>query len=128
MTKETSDYPLATIIHYGPDAKTTVKIAVSIIPAEDQDPQALKRWIASSITHDKKIKAEILAFIRQHAPKTVIISKGNMGCVHEEGIDFSQGSDCPFCSYWKGKQGSRAKPREIEGIVLKLDDFTKGHR
>jgi hypothetical protein len=32
----------------------------------------------------------------------------NMGCPHEEGKDFPVGGDCPFCPYWKGKQGSGA--------------------
>ena len=29
-----------------------------------------------------------------------------MGCPHEEGEDFPLGEDCPFCPFWKGKQGS----------------------
>jgi hypothetical protein len=31
-----------------------------------------------------------------------------MGCPHEEGEDFPVGEDCPFCPFWKGKQGSNA--------------------
>ena len=31
---------------------------------------------------------------------------GNMGCPHEEGEDFPDGEDCPFCPFWAGKQGS----------------------
>jgi len=31
---------------------------------------------------------------------------GNIGCPHEEGLDFPEGEDCPFCPFWKGKQGS----------------------
>lgn len=29
-----------------------------------------------------------------------------MGCPHEEGEDFPVGENCPFCPFWKGKQGS----------------------
>jgi hypothetical protein len=36
------------------------------------------------------------------------LSDGNMGCPHEEGQDFPHGEDCPFCPFWKGKQGSAA--------------------
>ena len=29
--------------------------------------------------------------------KSVAMSDGNMGCPHEEGKDFPEGEDCPFC-------------------------------
>ena len=29
--------------------------------------------------------------------------------VDEEGMDFPQGEDCPFCPFWEGKQGSNRK-------------------
>ena len=32
-----------------------------------------------------------------------------MGCPHEEGEDFPEGEDCPFCPFWKGKQGSNRR-------------------
>ena len=28
---------------------------------------------------------------------------------HEEGLDFPNGEDCPFCPFWKGKQGSKRR-------------------
>jgi hypothetical protein len=37
------------------------------------------------------------------------MSDGNMGCPHEEGLDFPVGEDCPFCPFWKGKQGNNQK-------------------
>jgi hypothetical protein len=33
----------------------------------------------------------------------------NMGCPHEEGEDFPDGEDCPFCPFWAGKQGSNRR-------------------
>jgi hypothetical protein len=33
----------------------------------------------------------------------------NRGCPHEEGEDFPHGEDCPFCPFWRGKQGSNQK-------------------
>jgi len=44
-------------------------------------------------------------FFLQYGVKSVAISEGNMGCPHEEGLDFPHGEDCPFCPFWKGKQG-----------------------
>lgn len=35
-----------------------------------------------------------------------LATDGNIGCPHEEGEDFPSGEDCPFCPFWKGKQGS----------------------
>jgi hypothetical protein len=32
--------------------------------------------------------------------------RARLGCPHEEGEDFPHGEDCPFCPFWKGKQGS----------------------
>src|SRR5438270_621056 len=41
--------------------------------------------------------------------QTVAMSEGNLGCPHEEGEDFPLGGDCPFCPFWKGKQGSNRR-------------------
>jgi hypothetical protein len=46
-------------------------------------------------------------FFLRHGVKQVAMTEGNMGCPHEEGEDFPQGEDCPFCPFWKGKQRSR---------------------
>jgi hypothetical protein len=54
-------------------------------------------------------KQEIKDFFLQHGVNSVAMSEGNMGCPHEEGLDFPHGEDCPFCPFWKGKQGSRAR-------------------
>lgn len=50
-----------------------------------------------------------MTFFRQHGVRTVAMSKGNMGCPHEEMLDLPLGEDCPFCPFWKGKQGSECK-------------------
>jgi hypothetical protein len=31
-----------------------------------------------------------------------------IGCPHEEGIDFPEGQECPYCPFWRGKQGAQA--------------------
>ena len=45
----------------------------------------------------------------RHGVKQVAMSQGNLGCPHEEGEDFPLGEDCPFCPFWKGKQGSNRR-------------------
>ena len=55
-----------------------------------------------------KAAAYLSAFFKKHGVKSVAMRDGNMGCPHEEGQDFPHGEDCPFCPFWKGKQGSAA--------------------
>ena len=98
-------FPVGTIALYGPDDRKTTKIAASVIKREGAEP-ILERWMGSKVKDEPKVHREIMEFFRQHGVKSVITTEENMGCPHEEGEDFPVGGDCPFCPYWKGKQGS----------------------
>jgi hypothetical protein len=98
-------YPIGTVALYGPDDKTTTKIAAGVI-LHDGAEAIIKRWVATDVTTNPKVQQEMKEFFLQHGVKSVAMSEGNMGCPHEEGEDFPLGEDCPF---WKGKQGSRAR-------------------
>jgi hypothetical protein len=98
-------YPIGTVAFYGPDDRTTTKIAAAVIPHEGAQP-VLKRWVGMDVTANPKVQQEIRAFFEWHGVEQVAMSQGNMGCPHEEGEDFPHGEDCPFCPFWKGKQGS----------------------
>src|SRR5262245_46870933 len=101
-------YPLGTVALYGPDDKTTTKIAAGVILHDGAEP-ILMRWVATDVTTNPKVQQELKDFFLQHAVKQVVISEGHMGCPHEEGEDFPEGEDCPFCPFWKGKQGSNRR-------------------
>jgi hypothetical protein len=101
-------YPVGTVAFYGPDDRTTTKIAAGVILHEDADP-IVKRWVATDVTTSPKVQQEMKDFFLEYGVTQVAMSDGNMGCPHEEGLDFPHGEDCPFCPFWKGKQGSRAK-------------------
>lgn len=101
-------YPIGTVALYGPDDKTTTKIAVGIITKEGAEP-IVKRWVASDVQTNPKVQREIEEFLKSYRVGSVVVSQGNMGCPHEEGEDFPVGGDCPFCPWWKGKQGSGAR-------------------
>ena len=58
------------------------------------------------MTTSPKIQREIQEFFEHHGVTSVEVSDENMGCPHEEGVDFPYGEECPFCPFWKGKQGS----------------------
>jgi hypothetical protein len=59
------------------------------------------------MAHCPKVQRELQGFVRKHGANSVAMSEGNMGCPPEDGEDFPQGEDCPFCSFGKGAQGSR---------------------
>ncbi|MCL4190764.1 MAG: SEC-C domain-containing protein [Thermoguttaceae bacterium] len=100
-------FPVGTIALYGPNDRRTTKIAASVIRFPSAEP-LLKRWVAANVTDSPRVRQEILDFFRLHGVKSVVASDGNLGCPHEEGLDFPEGGDCPFCPFWKGKQGSGA--------------------
>jgi SEC-C motif len=98
-------YPIGTIAFYGPDDKTTTKVCAAVIVREDTEP-VLKRWVGTDVATSPKVQKELQEFFQQHGVQAVAMSEGNMGCPHEEGEDFPVGEDCPFCPFWRGKQGS----------------------
>ncbi len=100
--------PLGTVALYGPDDKTTTKIVAGVILHEGAEP-ILKRWVATDVMTNPKVQKEIQEFFEQHGVGSVAMSEGNIGCPHEEGEDFPVGQDCPFCPFWKGKQGSNRR-------------------
>lgn len=69
---------------------------------------ALERWAGPDVATNPEIAAKIQQFIVQHSAKNVVMTDGVIGCPHEEGIDYPEGEDCPFCPFWQGKQGSVA--------------------
>jgi hypothetical protein len=103
-----SKYPIATIAYYGPDDRTATKIAVGIVD-QSQEVVAMKRWYGPEVVTSREVKVEIDAFINKYKVKEVSITDGVLGCPHEEGIDFPEGEECPFCPFWKGKQGIEVK-------------------
>jgi hypothetical protein len=101
------EYPIGTVALYGPDDKATTKIAAGVI-LHDGAEAIIERWVANDVTTNPKVQKEMQAFFKKHGVKSVAMSDGNMGCPHEEGQDFPHGEDCPFCPFWKRKQGSGA--------------------
>ena len=104
---EPLEFPIGTVALYGPDDQRTTKIVAGVILNENAEP-ILKRWIGTKVTEDPKIQNELKDFFDRHGVTSVAAADQNMGCPHEEGEDFPVGEDCPFCPYWKGRQGSNA--------------------
>jgi hypothetical protein len=109
---EPTQFPIGTIALYGPDDKTATKIVAGVIVAENAEP-ILERWVGTKLKGDPKVLRQIKAFFKKHKVKSAVMSDGNLGCPHEEGEDFPVGEDCPFCPFWKGKQGSAGNEAEL---------------
>ncbi|OGA22562.1 MAG: hypothetical protein A3I01_14625 [Betaproteobacteria bacterium RIFCSPLOWO2_02_FULL_65_24] len=95
-------YPAATVALYGPDDKTATKVAVGIVLAEDQEPAFLERWSSqgTDVRNDHGVNEQILKFIRAHGVKSVAMVDRIIGCPHEEGVDYPEGTACPRCPFW----------------------------
>lgn len=98
-------YPVATVAFYGPNGKLATKVAVGIILAENEEPAFLERWFSESqdVRRDHKVNQQIIEFIRGHEAKSVMVTDRIIGCPHEEGVDYPEGSVCPRCPYWSNR-------------------------
>jgi hypothetical protein len=97
-----SGYPVATVAFYGPDDKVATKVSVGIVRADGEEPVALERWFsdAADVRNDHIIIEKVLNFVRAHEAKTVAMVDRVIGCPHEEGVDYPEGSTCPRCQFW----------------------------
>ena len=99
-------YPVATVAFYGPTDKLATKVAVSIILTENGQPDFLERWFSddqSDVRNDPAIGEQVLAFLKAHAPRSTVVADRIIGCPHEEGTDYPDGTSCPQCPYWAGR-------------------------
>jgi hypothetical protein len=118
-------YPMATVIYYGPDDKTVTKAVVAVFRVRGGESTALKRWVATNLLINRPVRDEMLEFMRDHGVRTILTAKAVLGCPHEEGADYPKGEDCPFCPFWRGKQGSGTSDsrwdnlKEVEATYLK---------
>ena len=90
---------------YGPDALRASKVAVGIAREQDSEVTELQRWLSEStdVRRDPAINNEILEFIRRHGVATVVMTGRIIGCPHEEVVDYPEGTVCPKCPYWAGR-------------------------
>ena len=106
--KSKPKFPIGTVAFYGPNEEITTKIVAGAIERDGADP-ILERWVGTNIKDSPKVKRQMQEFFKKHAVKSVVATDRNIGCPHEEGEDFPHDEDCPFCPFWKGKQGSNRK-------------------
>lgn len=55
---------------------------------------------------DPDVSKQIREMFEIYKVARVAAFRGIMGCPHEEEVDFPLGEDCPYCPFWRGKQGT----------------------
>src|SRR5206468_2916167 len=73
--RQQPQYPIGTVAMYGPDDKTTTKIAAGVI-LHDGAEAIMKRWVATDATTNPKVQQELKDFFLKHGVKQVAISQG----------------------------------------------------
>jgi hypothetical protein len=98
-------YPVATIAFYGPNDRRATKVAVGIVTREGAEPDFLERWYAedADLRSDEEITRQIRAYLSQHNIVSVAAVDRIIGCPHEEGVDYPDGTACPQCPFWAGR-------------------------
>jgi hypothetical protein len=98
-------YPIATIAFYGPTAELATKVVVAIVRDEGCEPDPLERWFSvdTDVRTNPAVGEKVLAFLKENAATSVIVTDGIIGCPHEEGIDYPEGKSCLQCPYWAGR-------------------------
>jgi len=94
-------YPLATVVFYGPVDKHATKAAVGVVTHQGAEPQMHRLFAEQGDARtDPVVNSEILKIVESNGVKSVLSTEGILGCPHEEGIDYPEGTACPRCPFW----------------------------
>jgi hypothetical protein len=104
--------PKATLAFYGPDNTRASKAVLGIFLHDDSEA-IIHRYFSDDADARYKIDIQenILARLREHNVRSLIMMEEIFGCPHEEGIDYPKGEPCPQCPFWKGRDRFAAGDR-----------------
>jgi hypothetical protein len=96
---------IATYSEYGPTDNFCTKIVVGIVDKNSSNIIDMKKWFSDGqdIRLDLDIKNSVFQFIKRYNVYTTVSLGRIIGCPHEEGIDYSLGSECPTCVFCHNK-------------------------
>ncbi|MGC2625728.1 MAG: hypothetical protein WA269_02740 [Candidatus Udaeobacter sp.] len=96
--------PRATLAFYGPDNTRASKAVLGIFLHDDGEA-IIHRYLSDDADARYKIDIQesILARLREHNVRSLIMMEEIFGCPHEEGVDYPEGEPCPQCPFWKGR-------------------------
>lgn len=97
--------PRATLAYYGPDDRRATKAVLGIFLTDDEDESIIHRYFdeGKDVRVDVSIQETILARLREHEVRSLIMLEKIFGCPHEEGADYPEGESCPECPFWKDR-------------------------
>lgn len=100
--EDNAEYPLGTVMAYGPTANHATKLVATVFAEPDSAPVAMRRWFVADgdIRDDSDAADGVAAFFRKHKTRRTIVSERIAGCPHEEGVDYPLGHVCPECPFW----------------------------
>ncbi len=97
-------FPQATLAFYGPDDKTATKAVLGVFLHEGADCTLFRFFSEDKDVRFKvEIQQSVLARLKEHEVKSLIMVEEVFGCPHEEGIDYPEGQACPQCPFWKDR-------------------------
>ncbi len=99
MENKEEQFPIGTIVSFGPDDKTITKLTASILTARDAQP-IQKSWFGDNIMTNPAVIAEMGAFFKDNHVRRVVMDQSVAGCPHVEGVDYPAGEECPYCPFW----------------------------
>jgi len=97
------EHPLVTIAQYGPDDHTITKVVASLFRHKRDRGTDLKRWVGTDITESPTFRKELPDYIKKARARKIVMTRGVIGCIHEEEKDYPKGQECPFCPFWRGR-------------------------
>ena len=97
-------FPRATLAFYGPDDRRASKAVLGIFPHEEAEV-TLHRYFTEDkdARYNIEIQESIIARLREHQVRSLVMMEKIFGCPHEEGIDYPEGEPCPKCPFWNGR-------------------------
>ena len=98
-------YPIGTVAMYGPDDKTTTKMAAGVILHENAEP-IMMRWVATDVTINPKVQQELKDFFLQHGVKQVAIAREH-GLPARGGRGLPARRGLPVLSVLEGEAGEQ---------------------
>jgi len=98
-------YPIATIAFYGATGDFASKVVVAVFRTEGGEPEVLERFFSEGpdVRFDEGVGDRVLSVIQSHGVQSVVMTDSIIGCPHEEGTDYPEGTPCPQCPFWAGR-------------------------
>ena len=100
-------HPVGTLAFYGPDDQRATKVVAAVIRREpDESPATMQKWLAThdlDVRFDRLIGKQVHRFFVENPVRSYVVTDGIIGCPHEEGVDYLEGTSCPECPFWEGR-------------------------